>query len=134
MGYLPLRKAICDYVSRSRAVRCDPDQVVITSGAQQALYLCAKTLLDAGESVWMEDPGYPRARVAFASAGLRLIPVPVDSDGLDVAAGIKFGYSANQVGFGWTNAAFLDLRAGLERPAARRPAARRPAAEAALAR
>jgi GntR family transcriptional regulator / MocR family aminotransferase len=86
LGYLPLRKAICDYVSRSRAVRCDPDQVIITTGAQQALYLCARTLLDAGESVWMEDPGYPRARVAFQSAQLNVIPISVDSEGLNSAA------------------------------------------------
>jgi GntR family transcriptional regulator / MocR family aminotransferase len=89
LGYLPLRKAICDYVSRSRSVRCDPDQVIITTGAQQALYLCAKTLLDPGESVWMEDPGYPRARVAFRSAQLSVVPVPVDSEGLNSAAGSK---------------------------------------------
>ena len=89
LGFLPLRKAICDYVSRSRAVRCDPDQIVITTGAQQALYLCAKTLLDPGESVWMEDPGYPRARVAFQSAQLDVIPTPVDSEGLNSAASSK---------------------------------------------
>ena len=89
LGFLPLRKAICDYVSRSRAVRCDPDQIVITTGAQQALYLCAKTLLDPGESVWMEDPGYPRARVAFQSAQLDVIPIPVDSGGLNSAASSK---------------------------------------------
>jgi GntR family transcriptional regulator/MocR family aminotransferase len=89
LGYLPLRKAICDYVSRSRAVRSDPDQVVITTGAQQALYLCAKTLLDPGESVWMEDPGYPRARVAFKSAQLSVIPIPVDFEGLNSASSEK---------------------------------------------
>jgi GntR family transcriptional regulator/MocR family aminotransferase len=89
LGYLPLRKAICDYVSRSRAVRCNPDQVIITTGAQQALYLCAKTLLDPGESIWMEDPGYPRARSAFKSAELRVVSVPVDSSGLNSAAGSK---------------------------------------------
>jgi GntR family transcriptional regulator / MocR family aminotransferase len=86
LGYLPLRKAICDYVSRSRAVRCDPDQVLITTGAQQALYLRAKTLLDPGKWVWMEDPGYPRARVAFKSAQLSVMPIPVDSEGLKAAA------------------------------------------------
>jgi GntR family transcriptional regulator / MocR family aminotransferase len=87
LGYRPLRQAICDYVGRLRAVRCEPDQVLIVCGAQQALYLCAHTLLDPGESVWMEDPGYPRARAAFLSAGLKVIPVPVDSEGLIVSAG-----------------------------------------------
>ena len=91
LGYLPLRKAICDYVSGLRGVRCEPDQVIITAGAQQALYLSAKTLLDPGESVWMEDPGYPRARMAFNSAQLRVVPVPVDSNGMNsVAASKKF--------------------------------------------
>jgi GntR family transcriptional regulator / MocR family aminotransferase len=86
LGYLPLRKAICDYVSRLRAVRCDSDQVIITTGAQQALYLCANTLLNPGESIWMEDPGYPRARMAFKSAQLSVIPIPVDAEGLNSAA------------------------------------------------
>jgi len=88
-GYGPLREAICDYVSRMRAVRCEPAQVLIVEGAQQALYLCAHALLDSDESVWMEDPGYPRARAAFVGAGLKIIPVPVDSEGLVVSAGKK---------------------------------------------
>jgi GntR family transcriptional regulator/MocR family aminotransferase len=55
-GYRPLREAVREYVWRMRAVRCDPDQVLIVAGAQHALSLCAHTLLDQGESVWMEDP------------------------------------------------------------------------------
>jgi GntR family transcriptional regulator / MocR family aminotransferase len=89
LGYFPLRKAICDYIWRLRAVHCDPEQVIITTGAQQALYLCAETLLDPGESVWMEDPGYPRARAAFKSAQVSVVPVPVDSKGLNSDAGPK---------------------------------------------
>jgi len=87
LGYRPLRQAVCDHVVRLRSVRCDPDQVLITCGAQQALYLAACTLLDPGEPVWMEDPGYPRARAAFISAGLKVIPLPVDSEGIVVSAG-----------------------------------------------
>lgn len=87
LGYRPLRKAICEYVRKLRAVHCDPDQVLIVGGAQQALYLCAHTLLDPGESAWLEDPGYPRARSAFLSAGLKISPVPVDSDGMMVSIG-----------------------------------------------
>lgn len=87
LGYRPLRKAICEYVGRLRSVQCDPDQVLIVGGAQQALYLCAHTLLNPGESVWMEDPGYPRARSAFLSAVLKIIPVPVDSEGMVVSIG-----------------------------------------------
>ena len=89
LGYRPLREAICDHVWSTRAVRCEPDQVLVTAGAQHALSLCAQTFADGGESVWIEDPGYPRARAAFASAGLRLTPVPIDRDGLDVASGIS---------------------------------------------
>ena len=89
LGYRPLRKAIADYLARIRGVRCEPDQVLIVGGAQQALYLCAYTLLDPGESVWMEDPGYPRARRAFLGAGLKVVPVPVDAEGINVAVGRK---------------------------------------------
>lgn len=87
LGYRPLRRAICEFVGKMRGVNCEPEQVLVVAGAQQALYLCAHTLLDAGEPVWMEDPGYPRARGAFASAGLRIVPVPVDTEGLIVSAG-----------------------------------------------
>ena len=89
LGYRPLRQAICDYIAKLRGVRCEPEQVLIVGGAQQALYLCAHTLLDAGEAAWIEDPGYPRARAAFLSAGLKIVPVPVDSEGLVLSAGKK---------------------------------------------
>jgi GntR family transcriptional regulator / MocR family aminotransferase len=89
LGFLPLRQAICEYVSKLRAVRCAPDQILITAGAQQALYLCATALLDVGETIWMEDPGYLRARAAFSSAKLKTVPVPVDAEGLKVSAGIE---------------------------------------------
>jgi GntR family transcriptional regulator / MocR family aminotransferase len=88
LGYRPLRQAICEYVGRLRGVRCSPDQVVIVCGAQQALFLASYTLADAGESVWIEDPGYPRARAAFLRAGLHVVAVPVDSDGLIVSSGV----------------------------------------------
>jgi GntR family transcriptional regulator/MocR family aminotransferase len=87
LGYRPLRQAVCDYIAKLRGVRCEPDQVLILSGAQQAIYLCAHILLDAGDVVWFEEPGYPRARAALLSAGLRVVPVPVDSEGLIVSAG-----------------------------------------------
>ena len=87
LGYRPLRQAVCDYIANLRAVRCDPDQVLIVSGAQQAIYLCAHILLDPGDVAWVEDPGYPRAQAALLSAGLEVVPVPVDSEGLIVSAG-----------------------------------------------
>jgi GntR family transcriptional regulator / MocR family aminotransferase len=82
-----LRNAIVAYVTSSRGARCAPEQVFIVSGAQQALDLCARVLLEAGDPVWMEDPGYAGARAALAAAGARVIDVPVDDEGMDVSAG-----------------------------------------------
>jgi GntR family transcriptional regulator / MocR family aminotransferase len=89
MGYEPLREAVCEYLRTARAVRCDPDQVMIVSGSQQALDLCARVLFDPGNHVWVEEPGYWLARSAFIGAGCRPVPVPVDPEGINVAAGIK---------------------------------------------
>jgi GntR family transcriptional regulator/MocR family aminotransferase len=63
--------------------------VMITSGSQQALDISARVLLDRNTSVWIEEPGYQLAREVFALTGCRLIPVPVDEEGLDVTAGLK---------------------------------------------
>jgi len=60
-GYLPLRKAIAEYVGAARGVRCDAGQIIITSGTQQSLDIIARMLLDPGDPVWMEDPGAQRA-------------------------------------------------------------------------
>jgi GntR family transcriptional regulator/MocR family aminotransferase len=73
----------------ARAVRCDSQQVMIVSGSQQALELSARVLLDPGNSVWVEEPGYWLMQRVLNLAGCRPIPVPVDSEGLNVAAGIK---------------------------------------------
>jgi GntR family transcriptional regulator/MocR family aminotransferase len=87
-GYAPLRKAIAAYLGTARGVRCTADQVIIVAGSQQALEFCARVLLDPGDPAWLEDPGYLGARAALVSAGARIVPVPVDDHGLDVAAGI----------------------------------------------
>lgn len=87
-GYQPLRRAIAEYVGRSRGVRCTAEQVVVTAGAQQALDLLARLLLDPNDEVWMEDPGYPGASQAFHVAGAQVVPIPVDGDGLQVSEGI----------------------------------------------
>jgi len=88
-GYPPLREAIAAYLGASRGVRCITDQVIVVSGSQQALELAARLLLDPGDRVWLEDPGYRGARGAIAAAGARLVPVPVDSEGIQIAAGIS---------------------------------------------
>ncbi len=89
LGFQPLREAICYYLRTARAVRCDPQQVMIVSGSQQALDISARVLLDPGNSVWVEEPGYWLTQRVLNLAGCRLIPVPVDSEGLDVEAGIR---------------------------------------------
>ena len=83
------RTAICDYLRTARGVKCTPEQVLIVSGSQQALDITARVLLDPGNPVWVEEPGYSLQRIVLTAAGCRLIPVPVDGDGMDVAAGIK---------------------------------------------
>ncbi len=81
-GYLPLREAIAAHVNQTRGVVCDASQVIVLTSSQQALQMIATLLLDSGDSVWMEEPGYAGARNAFISAGAALTPVAVDGDGL----------------------------------------------------
>jgi len=88
-GYRPLRDAIAEYLRTSRGVRCTAEQVVIVSGIQQGLDLLARFLLKKGDRIWMEDPGYFGARIAFENAGARIVAVPVDDEGLSVSTGIK---------------------------------------------
>ena len=88
MGYGPvegnvaLRQAVAEYLRVSRGVRCDAAQVFITDGTQNSLDLCARTLADAGDTAWIENPGYYGARAALQAADLRLVPIGVDADGL----------------------------------------------------
>jgi GntR family transcriptional regulator/MocR family aminotransferase len=88
-GYRPLRDAIAEYLRSSRGVRCTAEQIVLVSGIQQALDLLARLLLKKGDPIWMEDPGYFGARIAFDNVGARIIAVPVNEEGLSVSAGIK---------------------------------------------
>jgi GntR family transcriptional regulator/MocR family aminotransferase len=83
-GYHPLRAAIAQYLSRVRAVQCTPEQVIITNGTQQALDLMMRILIEPGETIALEDPGYLSARRIFLSHGARLLPIPVDEAGLVV--------------------------------------------------
>lgn len=88
-GAPELRGAIATYLASHRAVRCDPEQVIVTGGTQHAIDLVGRVLLPSGSDAWIEDPGYPLTREALAAAGVALHPVPVDVHGLDVAAGIR---------------------------------------------
>lgn len=87
-GYLPLREAIADYVRTARGVSCTAQQVIIVAGAQQAIQMTIQLLTDAGEAVWIENPGYSGAQALFRGAGLRMTLVPLDREGLVVEAGI----------------------------------------------
>ena len=89
MGSKALREAIASYLRTARSLHCEAGHIMIVSGSQQALEIAACALVDPGSPVWVEEPGYLFARHAFALNGCKLIPVPVDKDGLDVAAGIK---------------------------------------------
>lgn len=77
-----LRTAIAHHLRATRGLACDAGQVFVTSGAQTALDMCARLLADAGDVAWMEDPGYPAARAVFRAAGLHVVDVPVDPDGM----------------------------------------------------
>lgn len=87
LGYRPLRDAIANYVQLARGVRCEPEQVMIVAGSQQGLDLAARVLLDPSDHAWIEDPAYRGACGALLGAGAKLAPIPVDEQGLDVAAG-----------------------------------------------
>lgn len=81
-GYAPLRRSVADYLRVFRSVPLDVEQVIITSGTQQSLELCAQLLADHNDTVWLEDPAYWGAVKAFMAAGLSLHPVTVDQHGI----------------------------------------------------
>lgn len=80
-GYPPLRKQIAEYLRTTRGARCEAEQVIIVSGVQQAFSLIARVLLNPGDTVCVEDPGFPLMRGAFAAAGAQVRSVPVDRNG-----------------------------------------------------
>jgi GntR family transcriptional regulator / MocR family aminotransferase len=84
-GLPRLRRALSVYLRDARGVRCTADQIVITTGTQQALYLIASLLINRGQRVWIEDPGYLGARAAMIAVGADIVPVPIDNEGLTVA-------------------------------------------------
>lgn len=82
LGFKPLRAAIASYVGLTRGIKCTADEVVITSGTQQSLDLMARLLLDQGDPVWIEDPGYAAVTALLRAVGAEVIGVPVDAEGL----------------------------------------------------
>ena len=89
MGHKALRQAIANYVGTARALRCEPEQVLIVNGSQQALEITTRVLLSPGDRVWIEDPAYRLARDIFTLNGCRPEAIAVDAEGLDVPAGIR---------------------------------------------
>ncbi|KTT52793.1 DNA-binding protein [Pseudomonas oryzihabitans] len=87
-GHAGLRAAIATYLGLARGIACSPEQVFICAGYRAGLDLIVQTLLAPGDACWFEEPGYFIARRALQAAGLALIPVPVDGNGLNVAAGL----------------------------------------------
>src|SRR5579884_1628895 len=85
-GEPALRRAVADYLAAARGARCRPEQVVLTNGTQQGLSLAARLLLDPGDAAWVEDPCYRSAYEILRAAEARLMPVPVDEHGLDLAS------------------------------------------------
>ena len=88
-GLPALRVQIAAHLAATRGLLADPDRIMVTAGTQQGLRITAELLLDPGDAVWVEDPGYIAGRGALLAAGAALVPVPSDAEGLDVAAGIR---------------------------------------------
>lgn len=88
-GSFALREAVANYLKIARSLHCDPEQVIIVTGSQQALDMSVRVLLDPGSPVWVEEPGYRLARDVLTLAGCRSVPVPVNEEGLNVTLGIK---------------------------------------------
>ena len=88
-GYAGLRQQIADYLRIARGVNCNAEQVVVVTGSQQNLNLVLQALLKPGDKVWLEDPGYFGAKLAFEYTKMQICPVPVDEDGMDVEYGLK---------------------------------------------
>jgi len=88
-GHAGLRRAIAEHVVAARGARCGPEQVFITGGTQQAYDEVLRLVVNPGDPVWLEDPGYLGARRAVLGASARPVPVPVDDEGLDVDVGLR---------------------------------------------
>ncbi len=89
MGSMAFRETIAGYLRTARSLHCEAEQIMIVSGSQQALEISARAILDPESRVWVEEPGYRLARYVFSLTGCHVVPVPIDQEGLDVAAGIK---------------------------------------------
>jgi GntR family transcriptional regulator/MocR family aminotransferase len=88
-GLGELRVAIAAYLQVSRGIMCAPTQVFVTSGYRHSIELISRALLNPGDQVWYENPGYPPTRQLMGMLSLKGVPIPVDNEGIDVACGIE---------------------------------------------
>jgi GntR family transcriptional regulator / MocR family aminotransferase len=96
-GNRHLREVLAQHLRIARSVNCSRDHIMIVTGAEQVAYLAARLLLKPGERAWVEEPGFPGAARAFMTAGITPVPIPVDSSGLDVNAGLQMAPDARLV-------------------------------------
>lgn len=97
LGYKPLRAAIGEYVRATRGLHCSDEQILIVNGTQQAMNLTAHVLLERGDEVWLDEPGYDGALGAFTSMGANVRPVISDNKGMDISYAIKHWPQAKMV-------------------------------------
>lgn len=96
-GWPELRKALADYLGPARGVRCEPQQILITVGTQQAIMLTIRVLVNPGDTVWVEDPGYISALNIMDANGTNIAPIPVDEEGIQIDIGQKTAPKARLV-------------------------------------
>jgi GntR family transcriptional regulator / MocR family aminotransferase len=96
-GTLELRRSVCDYLKAARGVRCEPGQVVITAGTQQAVDIVTRVMQGPDKEAWIEDPGYSLTRLTLVAAGAKVCPIPVAQHGVNVNEGIRRAPKARAV-------------------------------------
>ncbi|WP_428488120.1 PLP-dependent aminotransferase family protein [Rhodopila sp.] len=94
-GHPGLREAIASYLAAARGFACEPEAVVVTSGVRQSVSLFARVVLEAGDAVWIEEPGYPGMDEALAAAEIRAVPVPIDDAGFSPEAALALAPNAH---------------------------------------
>lgn len=114
-GHPRLRTEIANFLGAVRGVVCSPDEVVVTSGTSGALDFCSRMILDPGDEVWVEEPGFIEARWALTAAGAKLVPIPVDDKGLVVSEGIRRAPRARLIVVTPSHQYPLGVSMGLER-------------------
>ncbi|MDA9426571.1 MULTISPECIES: MocR-like pyridoxine biosynthesis transcription factor PdxR [Bradyrhizobium] len=114
-GHPRLRSEIANFLGSVRGLVCSPEEVVVTSGTSGALDFCSRMILDPGDEVWVEEPGFVEARWALTAAGAKLVPIPVDDKGLVVSEGIRRAPRARLIVVTPSHQYPLGVSMGLER-------------------